>query len=109
MDHKHTTDLNFQQKWLHQERNRMQQPSATIANMDDPRTDDRRAPPQRGQTSQPHRPAWWTPGGGRGNGPSSGGSRSGGLPPRQSRDSSYDRLNDTEPIERRDLPRAVVE
>eukprot|EP00965_Chrysotila_dentata_P036278 1208174-Pleurochrysis_carterae.AAC.1 len=44
----------------------MQQPSATIANLDGPRTDDRRAPPQKGQTSQPHRPAWWTPGGGEG-------------------------------------------
>eukprot|EP00965_Chrysotila_dentata_P099460 3288351-Pleurochrysis_carterae.AAC.1 len=42
----------------------MQQPSATIANLDGPRTDDRRAPPQKSQTSQPHRPAWWTPGGG---------------------------------------------
>eukprot|EP00965_Chrysotila_dentata_P154845 5116949-Pleurochrysis_carterae.AAC.1 len=76
MDHKHTTDLNFQQSWLYQERNRMQQPSVTIANLDGPRTDDRRVPQHRGQASQPHRPAWWTPGGGRGNGPPSGGNRS---------------------------------
>eukprot|EP00965_Chrysotila_dentata_P227351 6195961-Pleurochrysis_carterae.AAC.1 len=63
MDHKHTTDINFQQSWLHQERNRMQQPAATIAShLDGPRTDDRRVPSQRSQASQPHRPYWWTPG-----------------------------------------------
>eukprot|EP00965_Chrysotila_dentata_P084165 2778780-Pleurochrysis_carterae.AAC.1 len=68
----------------------MQQPSATIANLDGSRTDDRRVPQHRGQASQPHRPAWWIPGEGRGNGPPPGGNRSGGLPPRQNRDSSYD-------------------
>eukprot|EP00965_Chrysotila_dentata_P189646 6173435-Pleurochrysis_carterae.AAC.1 len=37
------------------------------------------------------------------------GSRNSGLPSRQSRVSSSDRLNDTEPIERRDLPKELVE
>eukprot|EP00965_Chrysotila_dentata_P103063 3402740-Pleurochrysis_carterae.AAC.1 len=66
----------------------MQQPAATITNLDGPRTDDRRVPLQRGQASQPHRPSWWTLGGGREDGPHSGGNSSSGLPPRQNRDSS---------------------
>eukprot|EP00965_Chrysotila_dentata_P155396 5133676-Pleurochrysis_carterae.AAC.5 len=112
MDHTHTTDLNFQQSWLHQERNRMQQPTATIANMEGSRTDERhrsQGSQSRGQVAQSNRPSWWTPGGGRGQGTPQGGGRGGGLPPRQSQDSSYDRFNDTEPIDKRDLPKEVVD
>eukprot|EP00965_Chrysotila_dentata_P221909 6192664-Pleurochrysis_carterae.AAC.1 len=40
---------------------------------------------------------------------SSGESRNRGPPPRQSRDSSYGRFNDTEPIEKRDVSKELVE
>eukprot|EP00965_Chrysotila_dentata_P053882 1787696-Pleurochrysis_carterae.AAC.1 len=89
MDHKHTTDLNFQQRWLHQERNRMQQPTATIASIEGSRTDERRGSQgsqPRSQNAQSNWPSWWTPGGGRGQSTPLGNGRGGGLPPRQSRD-----------------------